>query len=121
MSKPGPKSNLIQTMLIFAVIFLGMQLLMPKGNQKDKVDPKIAYEKAIAGKKTDEISKASLDYAKSLRDKETKDPTELARNIEQAKKLEFDTALLQKNDAISKRDFNEALNAYNEFHKLKAE
>lgn len=121
MSKPTRKSNFLQTMLLFAVIYLGILMIFKPGQQANQVDPKVAYDKAIASKNPEDISKAAANYANQLRSSKVKDPVQAAKNLELARKLQFDAAVLQKNEAVAKKDFYKGLAAYNEFQKLSLE
>jgi YidC/Oxa1 family membrane protein insertase len=114
MSQPAPRSNIMQTLLIAAVIFLGLQLFLPKGQQAAPADVKSAYETAIKSGKSDEILRTSGAYAKSLRTGDSPD-------IAAARKIEFESAKILRAQATERKDFTIGLNTYNELHRLTKE
>lgn len=140
MSKPSPRSNLIQTLLIASVLFLGLQLFMPKPEQQPAVPPQQAYPVAqqqlqerqlkleearkTAEPETIKKAQAEVDEAQATLARLTPQYAAALRkegNIEEARTLELQDAQRRKQIAADKKDFNEALAAYNEFHRLYTE
>jgi YidC/Oxa1 family membrane protein insertase len=147
MSQPRPKSNFIQTLLIVAVVFLGMQLFFPKpqaptGGATDTktalATAMAAYDKAKAeydavqlAPRKDAVKEAS---ARQALTKAAEDVIHLAptrahelrampkdSGLAEARVLELKAASMNLALAKELHDFNKVLAAYNEFHRLASE
>jgi len=115
MSKPSPKSNIIQTLLIVSAVFLAVNLFLNRNNGPEvpASDLKKNYEAAVQADDSAKIIKDGRAYATSL------EKTDAAQAKLDASDVRMRVAeeIRQQVDA-GKGSFNEAVASYNELEKI---
>lgn len=121
MSQQQPRSNLIQLLLIASVIFLGMQLFMPRNTEPPAPIESLreAYAKAVESQKLDEVMSRGRALASRLRREESSAAgDEKAALLAEARQVEFSIAEAELKKAEATKDFNVAVTAYQAFETL---
>lgn len=125
MSQPAPRSNFIQTLLLFAVIYMGFLLI--KGGFDKKPDPRTSVELITAlrdldSRAMDQTAMATKGVLLQKLDEEAKAGT-IDAATRQARLLEGEAlvAHAQYKGAVLKKDVNRIIPAYETLVHLKAE
>lgn len=119
--QPNARSSLIQTLLIAAVIFLGLQLFFPQRNAEEAKKPEdlaASWQAAKKEKNVVEIISIGPSYEKSLLQGEDGASPE---KILKSWRVRLDVALARLEQGKAKGDYNGAVMAHSDLRRLEVD